>query len=178
MPTRVGMQFSHLNLIGLVVANESYVVEISDESDFVDSAKIHKRLENTAQSVLTQLNLAPGCELSISLVELSAMEKLHVEYMGEPGATDVLSFPMDEVRIPVPGEVSEAGLLGDVVLCPAFVEKQARDAGNTFEAEMDMLLIHGILHLLGHDHAEPEEHAVMFALQSRLLEQVQTGAKL
>ena len=89
--------------------------------------------------------------------------------MDEPGPTDVLSFPMDELRPGREGEPSPAGLLGDVVLCPEVAARQARDAGHSTEEELLLLTTHGILHLLGYDHAEPEEEKEMFALQRQLL---------
>lgn len=128
-----------------------------------------QRLVSTARFVMSELRLHPRTELNISAVTLAEMERLNIEHMDEPGATDVLSFPMDELRAPEAGEEPQRGMLGDIVLCPDFAAQQASAAGNTTGAEMDMLLTHGILHLLGHDHAEPEEHAVMFGLQADLL---------
>ena len=87
----------------------------------------------------------------------------------EPGPTDVLSFPMDDLRVPEPGEVAEAGILGDVVICPQVAARQGEAAGHGRDAEMELLLTHGVLHLLGHDHAEPDEHVEMFGLQDDLL---------
>ena len=107
------------------------------------------------------------------------MADLHQRWMGEPGATDVLAFPMDELRPPHLGsgrgtagghEPEPApGLLGDVVLCPQIAARQAQVHGHTAADEVELLCIHGILHLLGYDHAEPEEHATMFGLQEELL---------
>jgi probable rRNA maturation factor len=76
---------------------------------------------------------------------------------------------MDELRVPEPGQAPEPGMLGDVVICPQVAAEQGEVAGHGRAAELELLLTHGILHLLGHDHAEPEEHAVMFALQDELL---------
>ncbi len=107
------------------------------------------------------------------------MTELHVRWMGEPGPTDVLAFPMDELRPPQPGggqserdQASSAGipgLLGDVVICPQVAAAQAVTAKHGTEEEIDLLCAHGILHLLGYDHADPAEHAAMFSLQDRLL---------
>jgi probable rRNA maturation factor len=94
---------------------------------------------------------------------------LHIQWMDEPGPTDVLSFPMDELRPGKDDEEPEPGLLGDVVLCPQVAKQQARAAGHSFEEELLLLTTHGILHLLGFDHAEPEEEKEMFALQRKLL---------
>ena len=91
-------------------------------------------------------------ELSISLVTPEEMAELHERYLGEPGPTDVLSFPQDE-----------DGLLGDVVVCPAAATEQNRDAA----AEVRLLLVHGILHLLGYDHEREEDRTRMWARQER-----------
>ncbi|WP_131739910.1 rRNA maturation RNase YbeY [Actinomadura roseirufa] len=134
-----------------------------------------KDLADLARHVLDGLRVHPLAELSVLIVDEAAMTELHEKWMDEPGPTDVLSFPMDELR---PGHLSggadedgdaDPGLLGDVVLCPAVAERQAREAGHSTEAELELLCTHGILHLLGYDHAEPEEHKEMFALQAGLL---------
>jgi probable rRNA maturation factor len=119
--------------------------------------------------VLDELRVHPQAELSILLVTSEAMAELHERWMDEPGPTDVLSFPMDELRPGREGEPAEEGVLGDVVLCPEVAATQARDAGHSTEEELLLLTTHGILHLLGFDHAEPEEEKEMFALQRRLL---------
>lgn len=121
-----------------------------------------------ARFLLAELELHPRTELSIAYVSLSEMERLHIQYMDEPGATDVLSFPMDELQRPTAAAPAKAGSLGDIVICPDFAAKQVL-AGGTLLDELDLLLCHGILHLLGYDHAEPAEHAEMFGLQGELL---------
>ncbi|MBI1378593.1 MAG: rRNA maturation RNase YbeY [Frankiales bacterium] len=122
-----------------------------------------------ARFVLDRLRIHPQAELSVVCVDEVAMTELHVRWMDEPGPTDVLSFPMDELRQPDDDDEPEPGMLGDVVLCPSVAERQAAAAGHSRDEEMSLLLTHGILHLLGYDHAEPEEHAEMFGLQARLL---------
>lgn len=124
---------------------------------------------NQAEFILRRLHINPAAELSIVFIDEDAMEKLHIEYMDEPGPTDVLSFPMDELREGTADQDSDEGVLGDVVICPAVAQRQSETAGHSIEVEMRLLLTHGILHLLGHDHAEPEEHKVMFGLQATLL---------
>jgi probable rRNA maturation factor len=135
-------------------------------------------LTSVARHVLDELRIHPLAELSILLVEESAMTELHERWMGEPGPTDVLSFPMDELRPPSPvaGQAgpgddpgTDPGLLGDVVLCPQVAAVQAAKAGHPAQAELELLTVHGILHLLGYDHADPEEHAEMFGLQDKML---------
>lgn len=128
-----------------------------------------RELSALASYCLKALRIHPQSELSIRLADVGAMEALHVRYLDEPGPTDVLSFPMDELRPGSDDEPSEEGLLGDVVLCPQVAASQAIEAGHPLEAELAMLTVHGILHLLGFDHAEPEEKAQMFGLQGELL---------
>ena len=115
------------------------------------------------------MHVADGAELAIMFVDESAMEQLHVQWMDEPGPTDVLSFPMDELRPGTAESPTPAGLLGDIVVCPTVAARQALTAGHTADEEMLLLTTHGILHLLGYDHAEPDEEREMFALQRRLL---------
>jgi probable rRNA maturation factor len=125
-----------------------------------------------ARFALAEMGIHPLAELSILLVDSGAMEQLHIQWMDEPGPTDVLSFPMDELRPARAEDDNEPmpGLLGDIVLCPEVAEKQAVAAGHSTAHELDVLTTHGILHLLGYDHAEPEEHEEMFGLQGELLE--------
>ena len=141
-------------------------IEVNNESAIeVDEAA----LQRLAVYALDAMHVHPDAELAIVLVDEGAMEQLHVQWMDEPGPTDVLSFPMDELRPGTDGEPSPPGLLGDVVLCPEVAATQARDAGHSTTEELLLLTTHGILHLLGYDHAEPEEEKEMFALQRRLL---------
>ena len=141
-------------------------VEVNNESGVAaDEAEIVA----LARHVLAQMHVHPQAELSVVLVDETAMEQLHVQWMDEPGSTDVLSFPMDELRPGTDGEDSPAGLLGDVVLCPQVAAAQARQAGHSTAEELLLLTTHGILHLLGYDHAEPDEEKEMFGLQRKLL---------
>ena len=141
-------------------------IEVNNESGVaVDEAEFAA----LGRHVLDAMNVHPQTDLSILLVGTEVMTELHVQWMDEPGPTDVLSFPMDELRPGHDGEPSPPGLLGDVVLCPEVAARQARDAGHSTEEELLLLTTHGILHLLGYDHAEPEEEKEMFALQRKLL---------
>ncbi len=141
-------------------------VELNNESgEQVDTAS----LVALATFCLDRLRIHPLAELSIVLVDEGTMSAYHERFMGEPGPTDVLSFPMDELRVPSDDEDPPEGLLGDIVLCPAVTSRQAAEHGRTAEQEAEYLLVHGLLHLLGHDHAEPEEKRVMFELKDALL---------
>jgi probable rRNA maturation factor len=144
-------------------------IDINNESGVtVDEAAIVA----LARYVLDQMGIHPLAELSILLVDTAAMEQLHIQWMDEPGPTDVLSFPMDELRPSRAEDDNEPtpGLLGDVVLCPEVAAKQGEAAGHSMADELHLLTTHGMLHLLGYDHAEPEEKAEMFGLQQELLE--------
>lgn len=141
-------------------------VEVNNESGFeVDEAEFAA----LARYVIDAMHLDPLTELSIIMVDAAVIADLHVRWMDEEGPTDVLSFPMDELRPGSPAEITPVGLLGDVVLCPEVAVGQAKTAGHSTVEEMLLLTTHGILHLLGYDHAEPEEEKEMFALQRKLL---------
>jgi probable rRNA maturation factor len=134
-------------------------------------------LAAVARFTLDRMRIHPLAELSVLLVDERTMTELHERWMGEPGPTDVLAFPMDELRPPHlggnraadldPGD--DPGLIGDVVLCPQVAAEQAAKAGHSTQDELELLAVHGILHLLGYDHAEPDEHATMFGTQDQLL---------
>jgi len=143
------------------------MIDITNESGLeVDE----QRLQALAAFVLDKLRIHPQAELSVLLVDEAAMAAYHEKFMGEPGPTDVLSFPMDELRVPADDEEPPEGLLGDVVLCPSVTARQAAENGRTAASEQDYLLVHGVLHLLGFDHGTPAEHQAMFALNDRLIE--------
>lgn len=129
-----------------------------------------------ARHVLDQMGVGPLAELSMLLVDEERMTELHVQWMDEPGPTDVMAFPMDELDLRgarrTQGETvaEDDGLvLGDIVLCPTVAARQAVEAGHSQDDELALLTTHGVLHLLGFDHGEPEEHAEMFGLQAELL---------
>ena len=122
-----------------------------------------------ARFALDKLRIHPQAELSILLVDETTMADYHERFMDLPGPTDVMSFPMDELRAPEDDEEPPMGLLGDIVLCPQVTARQAPDNGRSVDGEAEYLLIHGLLHLLGHDHAEPEEKTVMFGLNDRII---------
>ncbi len=142
-------------------------IEINNESGLeVDEARVLR----LTQFAFGELHIHPKTELAIQFVDEEAMEVLHIQWMDEPGPTDVLSFPMDELRPGSEGEVTPAGLLGDIVVCPSVAIKQAQVAGHPAINEILLLTTHGILHLLGFDHAEPEDEKEMFGLQRAILD--------
>jgi probable rRNA maturation factor len=151
-------------------------IEVANESGVpVDEGA----LVAVARHVLDELGVNPLAELSVLLVDVESMTTLHERWMGESGPTDVLAFPMDELDTARSPDDREPGpaLLGDVVLCPEVARQQAAQAGHSMTDELHLLCTHGVLHLLGYDHAEPEEEREMFTLQARLLDGWQAGRR-
>ncbi|MDO5747064.1 MAG: rRNA maturation RNase YbeY [Actinomycetaceae bacterium] len=140
--------------------------EVCNETDVDIDCSEFVRL---ASFVLHQMHVNPQAELNILFIDPSPMADLHVTWMDLPGPTDVMSFPMDELRPGTFDNPTEAGILGDIVICPQVAAQQAVQAGHSSVEEMLLLCTHGILHLLGYDHAEPDEEKEMFALQRKLL---------
>jgi probable rRNA maturation factor len=142
-------------------------IEINNESGvIVDELAINA----LARYVLDSLRVNPMAELSILVLEADAMATLHKQWMDLDGPTDVMAFPMDTLD-DKPGLESDPGpaLLGDVILCPEVAAGQAVEAGHSTDSELFLLTTHGILHLLGYDHGEPDEERVMFELQAKLV---------
>jgi probable rRNA maturation factor len=128
-----------------------------------------RHLASLSRFVLDRMRVHPLAELCIKAVDEETIAGLNAQWMDKEGVTDVLAFPMDELRPGLVNEEPEEGVLGDLVLCPAVAERQGETAGHGTLAEVELLTVHGILHLLGYDHAEPGEKAEMFGLQDRLL---------
>jgi probable rRNA maturation factor len=150
-------------------------IEIANESGIeVDSDAI----QSVARHALDEMGVNPLAELSVLLVEAEYMAELNHRWMDGDGPTDVLAFPMEESSVDHgPGESNggEPALLGDIVLCPEVAAKQAAQAGHSTADELALLTVHGTLHLLGYDHAEPDEEREMFGLQARLLDSWRTS---
>jgi probable rRNA maturation factor len=145
-------------------------IEVNNESGVEMDGSL---VASVARYALDAMRVSPAAELCVTAVSVDAMSELHERWMDEPGPTDVMSFPMDELveesRRPDAPDLGPA-LLGDIVLCPEFARKQARTAGHSLADELHLLTVHGVLHLLGYDHAEPEQEREMFGLQTRLLD--------
>lgn len=145
-------------------------VFVADEQDAVPVDA--EALRALAAFVLAQRHVPDAMELSVLCVDRDAIAALNAHHMDAQGPTDVLAFPID-----LPGESAggEPAILGDVVICPAVAAEQAPAHGTTTESELELLLVHGVLHLLGHDHAEPDERDEMFGLTDRLLAAYRAG---
>lgn len=146
-------------------------VTVADEQDLpVDTGD----LVALARHVLEQQGVPGRMELSLLLVDADAMAKLHERYLDEPGPTDVLAFPIDRPGEAPPGAPA---VLGDVVLCPEVAAAEAGRRGHDTAAELRMLTAHGILHLLGMDHADPRQEREMFGRTDELLASYEARAR-
>lgn len=145
-------------------------IEVSNESGMDIS---EPELVSVARFAIASMDVHPAAELSMVLVDSATMADLHMRWMDLPGPTDVMSFPMDELEPGGRPDAPEPGpsMLGDIVLCPSFAADQAAAAGHPLGHELALLTVHGVLHLLGYDHAEPDEEKEMFGLQNRILEE-------
>ena len=148
-------------------------IEIANESG---TAVAEVSIAAAARFAMDRLGVSPLAELSMLLVGAPVMADLHQRWMDLPGPTDVMAFPMDgtdEGGLLAGGRPdSPSGgpaLLGDIVLCPEVAAEQAAAAGHALLDELQLLTVHGVLHLLGYDHADPAEEREMFALQDGVL---------
>lgn len=130
------------------------------------------QIQSLLAFAMSKLDLNPDCDLNVTFVDDAEMTELHIKWMDEPGSTDVLSFPMD-----LPETQGEVVTLGDIVISPDFATAQANLAGHSPEHEMFILATHGLLHILGYDHAEAVEEKVMFELQESLVKQWSAESK-
>lgn len=142
-------------------------VDVLNETDLVLLDEVE--LVDLSRYVLSEMRVHPEADLCVRLVDEDTMAVLHEQWMDLPGPTDVMSFPMDELRPGREGESPQQGVLGDIVLCPSVAAQQAATAGHAPAEELLLLTTHGILHLLGFDHAEPAQEREMFELQRQLL---------
>ncbi|NJP68005.1 rRNA maturation RNase YbeY [Streptomyces spiramenti] len=144
-------------------------IEVNNESG-VDIDE--RSVLDIARYALTRMRIHPLSELAVVAIDADAMEQLHLQWMDLPGPTDVMSFPMDELRPGREDEEPPQGLLGDIVLCPEVARQQGADAptDHSMDEELQLLTVHGVLHLLGYDHEEPAEKAEMFGLQQAIVD--------
>jgi probable rRNA maturation factor len=132
-------------------------------------------LTQLCRFVMRRMRLHPATELTVRLVDADTIAVLNEKWMDTKGPTDVLSFPMDELTPGRDEETAPEGYLGDIAVCPQVAEQQAPAAGHSTSDEIELLTVHGILHLLGYDHGSPDEHREMFGVQGRLLLEWQQG---
>src|SRR5512140_2760222 len=140
---------------------------INIESEFSIS---HDLLERAAQAVLQHQSQSLDADLSIVLTDNARLHELNLNYLGVDAPTDVLSFPASETD-PETG----ARYIGDILISIPRAQSQADAAGHPLESEVQLLVVHGVLHLLGHDHAEPEEKSRMWKAQAEILNSLGLG---
>jgi probable rRNA maturation factor len=140
-------------------------VEVTNETVWNIDAKVFSEL---GLWVMDQMRVSTQSDLTVLFVDPDPIAHLHEHWMNLEGPTDVMSFPMDELR-PGDGDTVMEGVLGDIVICPWVAAQQAAAAGHSTMQEMLLLTIHGTLHLLGYDHTTPQQEQQMFGLQRQLL---------
>jgi probable rRNA maturation factor len=136
-------------------------VEVTNRSGV---AAPEREIDSLLTFGISYMDLHPECEISVTFVDDQEMEELHIKWMDEPGTTDVLSFPMD-----MPEGKNDPVMLGDIVIDPIVAQQQAATAGHSTEHEIYILAAHGLLHILGYDHADKDEEKVMFELQETIV---------
>ncbi|MEM7142793.1 MAG: rRNA maturation RNase YbeY [Actinomycetota bacterium] len=151
------------------------VIAVDEQSDAgIDI----ERWRVLTEAALVSVGVVTG-ELNLLFVDESTMTDLNRDHMGEDRPTDVLSFPLDGAD---PDGLGDA-LIGDIVVCPAYAARQAADhagdAGHdgSLADELALLLVHGVLHIVGHDHAAPDETAEMKAAEQALLDSHHRGGR-
>ena len=148
----------------LTTFTDAVVVVGADEQDEIDVDV--DRWTRLARAVL-ETEQRRG-ELTLTFVDRDEIAELNAEHLGRCGPTDVLSFPIDDD--PTVRSTGVPVLLGDVVVCPGVAADQAPAHAGTLDDELALLVVHGVLHVLGHDHAEPDETAIMRDRERELLE--------
>ena len=137
--------------------------------DLVNNSSVQcneSAIASVSEFALKKMGIHQESELGIRFVNEDEMSKLHVKWMDLAGPTDVLSFPMDELK---PNSAANGpGVIGDIVLCPAYAEKNGKQS---LEKELELLTVHGVLHLLGFDHEDVDDEKRMFALQEEILKE-------
>jgi probable rRNA maturation factor len=130
----------------------------------------HDLLERAAQKTLEHESQTLDPDLSIILTDDARLHELNLNYLGVDAPTDVLSFPASETD-------PETGVryVGDILISLPRAQTQADAAGHSLESEVQLLVVHGVLHLIGHDHAEAEEKARMWKAQAEILERLGLG---
>ena len=171
------------------VSGDGPDVFVADEQDVIEIDRGH--LARLARDVLLAQGVRVPSELAVYFVDEPAIADLNGRFMGESGPTDVLAFPIDDDSLESgrapdagtkgpdrsPADVSEIPLLlGDVFVCPAVAARNAAEQGGSLDDELALLVVHGILHVLGMDHAEPEEAAAMQRRERELLARYHTGS--
>ena len=140
---------------------------INIESDFPFSNEL---LEQAAHAALIHQKESPDVDLSIVLTDDAKLHQLNKDYLGVDAPTDVLSFPASESD-------PETGVhyIGDILISIPYAAKSAEKAGHPLESEVQLLVVHGVLHLLGHDHAKSKEKTKMWKAQAEILESLGLG---
>ena len=150
-------------------------VEFANETDFDFDEHHYLQL---IRFLMAKLELHPESQVGLVVVSEATIAELNQQWLGEAGPTDVLSFPIDEIAPFGRWLPAEPGVLGDIVLCPSYAARQAASKGVATEHEFELLVTHGMLHLVGFDHDEPAAEREMFELQDSLLNQFRSQSEV
>ena len=146
------------------------MIYIDLQQDFSDTSLLERAAQMTLDHAGASTTLSANADLTIVLTDDAQLHELNRDYLGVDAPTDVLSFPADE-------EDPETGVryLGDILISIPRAKKQAKAAGHPLEAEVQLLVVHGTLHLLGHDHAKVREKARMWKAQAEVMSKLGLG---
>ncbi|CUS02249.2 Endoribonuclease YbeY [Candidatus Promineifilum breve] len=143
----------------------TYTVDVQSTSRY--PAALARAAAAAANQTMTHLAVADGAAVTLLLTDDEYVQELNRHYRGEDQPTDVLSFPAGD---PLPGSEELLDYLGDIAIAVPFAQRQAEAAGHSLEAEVQLLAVHGVLHLLGHDHLDPAEKTAMWQAQAEVLQ--------
>ena len=146
------------------------MINVESKIDFLTEL-----LERAARAALTHQEQSPDADLSVVLTDDARLQQLNRDYLGIDAPTDVLSFPASESDGSETDPETGSPYLGDILISIPRAKAQAKAAGHALESEVQLLVVHGVLHLLGHDHAKPKEKAKMWKAQSEILESLGLG---
>ena len=132
-------------------------------------------IERTVRAALAHQKESLDSNLSVVLTDNRKLRKLNRDYLGIDAPTDVLSFPASEPDGSEIDPETGARYIGDILISVPYAAKGAKAAGHSLESELQLLMVHGVLHLLGHDHARPREKAKMWKAQAEILTQLGLG---
>ncbi len=147
--------------------------DFGSEYDWLD-----ERYNHLAETTFKMLNVQVNYEIDVSLVDDETIHQINRDYRNVDRVTDVISFAFNDDKDPRDAILNPEvpRMLGEILICLPQAKRQAEQIGNTLQRELSFLFVHGLLHLLGYDHMKPEDEAVMFPLQDKILEEADKNA--
>ena len=132
---------------------------------------LEERYTESAKVAFSYLNIKENYEVDVSLVDDETIHQVNRDYRNVDRVTDVISFAFNDDKDPKDqiNSLDVQKMLGEILICLPQAKRQADEIGNSLERELSFLFTHGLLHLLGYDHMTPEDEAIMFPLQEKIL---------